>query len=507
MKSKAEWKKNLIALGFIGVLSVVFVYLCSGSTTSIIPNYYGDDSAMFQVIGKAWTKGIIPYVGVFDHKGPLIFFIDAVGMSIGKNGIMLIQILFMITTFYGVFKIARLFTNTYISLGVTLVSYVILIVTYGFGNYTEEYSLLFIVYSSYLAIKYIRNCEKEEEHFLGYAVWYGFSFMCILLMRVTSAVAICCWILGIFVFLVIKRQWKNIVQNGLCFILGNILAFAPFGIYFFSKGCFYEFIYGTLIHNIMYAGQSTIFAEGVVWKPLIIAYLPVVLLVLSAILYIITFKKKGLLLGIICILISCMSSILFVKINPYMHYYIIVMPYFVIAFGMYIDCVKQFPKKIVYRFCYCCLGLIFVFSVIMSATRIQRQIFSTKVFINYAKQYKNSCKELMDEIPKEEKNNFLVLGSGALSQWYLLSDIQPTYKYCMEQGWMSSCSEKIKEEILEYLNDKPAKWIVTDADYDTEEMLDYYTPEYRQIITEKYELIKKTKMDQDKRCFLLYRKK
>lgn len=190
-----------------------------------------------------------------------------------------------------------------------------------------------------------------------------------------------------------------------------------------------------------------------------------------------------------------------------MHYYIIVMPYFVIAFGMYIDCVKQFPKKIVYRFCYCCLGLIFVFSVIMSATRIQRQIFSTKVFINYAKQYKNSCKELMDEIPKEEKNNFLVLGSGALSQWYLLSDIQPTYKYCMEQGWMSSCSEKIKEEILEYLNDKPAKWIVTDADYDTEEMLDYYTPEYRQIITEKYELIKKTKMDQDKRCFLLYRKK
>lgn len=48
---------------------------------------------------------------------------------------------------------------------------------------------------------------------------------------------------------------------------------------------------------------------------------------------------------------------------------------------------------------------------------------------------------------------------------------------------------------------------MTDADYDTEEMLEYYTPEYRQIITEKYELVKKSKMENDHRCFLLYRKK
>lgn len=507
MKNKAEWKINSIAFGLISVVSVLFVYFCSGSTTSVIPDYYGDDSAMFQVIGKAWRKGILPYVGVFDHKGPFIFLVDAIGWNIGKNGIMLLQILFMCVTFYGIYKIASLVTNDYLSIVLTMVSYVILIVSYGFGNYTEEYSLVFIVYSSYFAIKYIKNCDKEEEHFWGYAVWYGISFMCILLMRVTSAVAICCWILGIFVFLVIKKQWKNIIKNAIGFILGNVIAFAPFGMYFFVKGCFYEFIYGTLIHNVMYAGKSSIFAENVVWKPLIIAFMPVVLLLFSAIFYIIILKKKGVLLGITCILICCMSSVLFVKINPYLHYYIIVMPYFVIAFGMYWDCFKQLTKNILYRFSCFGLGALFVFSVVMSATRIQRQIFSTKVFINYAKDYKNSCKELMNEIPEQEKVDFLAFGSGALSQWYLLADVQPSYKYCMEQGWMSSCSDNIKGEILEYLNDKPAKWIVTDADYDTEEMLECYTPEYRQIITEKYELVKKSKMEKDHRCFLLYRKK
>jgi len=39
---------------------------------------------MFQIIGKAWTEGITPYVGVFDHKGPFIFFVNALGYLMGK---------------------------------------------------------------------------------------------------------------------------------------------------------------------------------------------------------------------------------------------------------------------------------------------------------------------------------------------------------------------------------------------------------------------------------------
>lgn len=35
---------------------------------TIIERYYGDDSAMFQVIGKSWSWGIIPYVGTLNSR-------------------------------------------------------------------------------------------------------------------------------------------------------------------------------------------------------------------------------------------------------------------------------------------------------------------------------------------------------------------------------------------------------------------------------------------------------
>lgn len=76
--------KNIIMLGLICVLSGIFVYFWSGSTSPVISNFYGDDSAMFQIIGKAWCDGKIPYVDTFDHKGPFIFLINALGSSMGN---------------------------------------------------------------------------------------------------------------------------------------------------------------------------------------------------------------------------------------------------------------------------------------------------------------------------------------------------------------------------------------------------------------------------------------
>ena len=115
MKSKKV--VNVCVLMFIMMMAAVFIIFLSGSTSFLISNFYSFDSAIFQVIGKGWSQGLIPYTQCFDHKGPLIFLIDAIGygFGIGKNGIMIVQWVFMVCTMYIAYKTGKLLMKTGLS--------------------------------------------------------------------------------------------------------------------------------------------------------------------------------------------------------------------------------------------------------------------------------------------------------------------------------------------------------------------------------------------------------
>lgn len=69
-------KMNLYKLRIyviLWILAASFVLLRSYSTSFLFPDIYGNDSAQFQIIGRMWAKGKLPYTDCFDHKGPIIF--------------------------------------------------------------------------------------------------------------------------------------------------------------------------------------------------------------------------------------------------------------------------------------------------------------------------------------------------------------------------------------------------------------------------------------------------
>lgn len=252
MDTKNSKMQYSIAIVIIMLLSAGFVYYFSGTTSPVIPDYYGDDSAVFQVVGKAWTNGKIPYIQAFDHKGPFIFFVEALG--------------------------------------------------YLIGNYTEEYSLVFITFSIYLGVKYLLqvNWKKKETllHPWKYAVWYGIAFTVILFMRVTSAIAIVCLVFVILCILLRFGIWKNLLENMGGFLFGVTIVFVPFSLYFLIKGAWYDMMYGTIIHNIMYASRSSIFMQtGAPWKSVLIALFTTGVLLVASILYWIYERKNNWILG------------------------------------------------------------------------------------------------------------------------------------------------------------------------------------------------------------------
>lgn len=505
-------KEQTVLFLILAAVSAGFVYYFSGSTSPIISDYYGDDSAVFQVVGKSWKNGTLPYVGVFDHKGPLIFLINALGYLLGAYGMMIVQWAFMVAAFYGIFKIAALFMGYKSSLLVSLLSYFVLVPTYGFGNYTEEYSLVFLAFSIYFGIKYFLKLDwnKEEtlKHPWTYAVWYGTSFMCILLMRVTNALAICCIIFLVLCILLRYKMWKNIWENVGGFLLGCLIVFAPFAIYFACNGALYDMIYGTLIHNVLYVSDSSIFTEiGASWRSVCIALFTTILLMVVSIVYIFVCKGRQWILGAYGIMASGTAILMFIGINRYLHYYMISVPFFALAVGLTVKMKAYTKEHIMKRLVFYGACAAILIQVALGAARAIRQSHSNYVFAEYAKAYKGCYEQLMSQVPEEEQADFLTFGSNALSQWYLLGDIEPSYKYCFSQGWMSSCSSDMKEEITTYLEQEPAKWLVVDADFDTEEMLENDGPEYVSMIKERYELVDTAKMNNDFKCFQLYKRK
>ena len=56
--------------------ATLFLLIFSWSTSPLYQTY-GGDSPFFQIIGLGITQGKVPYVDLFDHKGPVPFFMNA----------------------------------------------------------------------------------------------------------------------------------------------------------------------------------------------------------------------------------------------------------------------------------------------------------------------------------------------------------------------------------------------------------------------------------------------
>ena len=73
----------------------------------------GHDSGMYGYVGWRILHGEIPYRDIWDHKPPLIYYIDALGLLLGQGsmwGIWLLQFLFLyLATIFGYFFLKRAF--------------------------------------------------------------------------------------------------------------------------------------------------------------------------------------------------------------------------------------------------------------------------------------------------------------------------------------------------------------------------------------------------------------
>jgi hypothetical protein len=79
-KGFPAWQKVLtgLCLGTAAVITIGVVYFSQPRLSTP-----GIDSSVFQVIGNGWVHGQVPYRDLWDHKGPLIYCVNALGNVLG----------------------------------------------------------------------------------------------------------------------------------------------------------------------------------------------------------------------------------------------------------------------------------------------------------------------------------------------------------------------------------------------------------------------------------------
>lgn len=440
---------------FFMVVSAIYLFFFSVNT-SYLYNWTEGDAAIYWAMGRFATKGMVPYLDFFDHKGPLMFFIEYVGnlISYERIGIFLVQLVFMTFTLWGIFKILTLFYSLKNSLKMTMFSLLLINLYYSIGNLTEEYSLPFLMWSVYFVTKYFKSEEGEDKvHNPWYAFFYGITFAVCFLIRLTNAVPLCCVVAVGFVDLVYRKKWKNIFCNICTFLLGCGITFLPFVVYFLQHGALYEMFDAAFLHNITYV---TVNDKMLMYRGAFIITYFLLIFVLTTAIGVISFcfDKKNRWISACIIFMNVAAIALQLKLYAYSHYFLIWIPMFILVVGVIPDIINS--KKAVVNATKIIAGIILVIvlslncmAVVDNVVRLDR--IRDNDFVACAKQ-------ITEDITEADKDD--ILAYNVDSYFYIVTDTLPSIRYFMLQDEIGDYSEKTRIDFEKEMKKMKTKYIV-----------------------------------------------
>lgn len=460
-------KTSFILFPIFAILSAIFLYFFSISTSPLY-HYWGFDSAIFMVVGKSMVAGRKLYTEIFDHKGPILFFIEYIGWKIGGvKGIFTLQVINLTAVLFITHKIAQEFKcpakTTFIFIG-GIFSF--LCFTNLEGNQSEEYCLPFLFISTYCAIKYTL-ISNESKHPPLYALLYGICFTLIAFNRITNAGPIGGIVLGIIIYLLIAKEWKNLLSNAIFFILGIVSTATLISAYFIYNHSLYDMLYGTFIFNYKY---SQFVSSGHLLESLFIIsrknfifftikVTPILLLLASSLF--IHIKKRNLKLLLISWGIGiCTYIAINMGLVSYHYITISTIPLtigLILTYRIIFD--KITPNKLIKTVCSIYVILMFAIFIFegRGVIRIYKESNSDSLAPSEFRHYIDKQLVLKEIVP-EERNS--VFGYNLPPAWYLETDMIPPFKYFTNQETWIKSDSLIYFEISSYLKNTPPRWIV-----------------------------------------------
>lgn len=459
----------------------IFVLISASWTSPLFPYEYGYDSAWYTLMGRAITKGYVPYRDYFDLKGPVFFFIEAIGQIIktGRTGIFIIECIAGAVSAVFIIKICRLYLSWKGSFAVLLLYYLAYVSLLWGGNTCEELMHPFSFACIYLTLKFIRAFKEDGSvkgyELLGVISGIGFAVMFLSKPTVASFIAACGILLDIE--LIRSKRIDIIFRMTLYFLAGALFITIPVCAYFIFHGAFGDFIYSAFIFAFR---RSTDYYEtfSIEWeRNLSICYVGFITSLL-----LIGEDEKLKYRRLLLMLASILTYLLLHLGTPYTYYFISELPVWVLVLletgCLFEKMLKDIDRKKLYRF-------LFIFSLdllicVRYAGPAYDKLSENLVFIRYpGNTYYEGCVDAYEDIPFYERQDIYDLESGMI--WYEITGELPTNKYPVNLPYFLHLDPKIKTEVLDYLDNKKPKWIISEkmADFDDLDTREYVFGHYK----------------------------
>ena len=259
-------KEHIVVIIGAIILATAFLLLNSFSTHPILPckeSYI--DSQIFQYMGYAMLNGKIPYTDLFDHKGLLLYVINAVGYIIHQGwGVFILQVINLAATITTWWKGLEFVEDKKYKFILIVSMIFCLYVYYTYGNSTEEWSLFFLSYP--MMVFYRQNSRGENQISKMNLYLIGLCIGCIFMLRLNNVAPV----LGVILYAAYKalkgKDYRYFTKAFFFIFLGwltpILLSFAYMYIVGGTKGM-YDMYYATVLFNIdykaIYGGNPTLY--------------------------------------------------------------------------------------------------------------------------------------------------------------------------------------------------------------------------------------------------------
>jgi hypothetical protein len=236
------------------VLQIVFIVLFVAVVLAQANPFYQSpnrDGGLFMYMGERILKGDKLYVDIWDNKGPLIFYLNALGLFLGRGlrwgvwglefGFIFLAALFGFNLMKKMWGLVPAIFGTWFWLaGLNELA--------RGGNFTEDYSMLFNFAALYLFWLYLQK-DRNRIYLFLIGVTLSLSF----LLRANNIGVQLSIILVIILLAILDRTYKQNLVDLLWLGLGSLLVFALVAAYFQSLGTLKEMIVAGYTYNFFYS--------------------------------------------------------------------------------------------------------------------------------------------------------------------------------------------------------------------------------------------------------------
>ncbi len=300
------------------------------------PRLPAEDSSVFLYIGKRMLEGKLPYRDLFDHKGPILYLIEVLGLCLSPqstDGVWVLELLNLLVTSALMLRLGfpEAENQTSCFLAVLTVLGICGWKIWQGGNFTEEYALPWITLAALVFFRFFRS----GTYCPGGVFLLGFGFAVAFLLRANMIAVWVALLLPVMIRLLREKRFSDIVKCMTLFLLGLAAVFLPVLVWAGKTGFLPDLWKDYILFNFAYTGdaveqengllQTVLFFAGVVWPGTVAQLICLVF----------NFRNRRQWLNALFFAVSLLAAAM--SARGYYHYAIILLPAMILPLTGFFD--------------------------------------------------------------------------------------------------------------------------------------------------------------------------